>query len=532
MRNELKESYMVYIFLVIYLIINLIFLTRFPFVHSDESWLSGLSRSIGFNNDFSMTEPFFDIKDRYPHAIKIIFHGIQILFMKLLGYNIFSMRLISLIFGVFTLYFIYKLALFLGNKEKLALGALGLTALDIQYIYASHFARQEIILVFVLMLSIYIFFKHLPMHSTKTAILLGSLIGLSIGIHPNSFIISLPLLILYIYHIFFTKHLTIRHLVYYLLTLSVFALIFVGLSLYFDPRFFAHYTSQGQEFEVFNPLASKITEYKLFYLKLFHQLSGTYYIPNIKFQFFLFPVVLIISLILAYITKQKKYTTTTSTPRYDSSETIISLSLAIIALNIGIILLGRYNQTSVIFQFPIFYLLASYCIYSFPAIKNQVKNLFISVLMLTLGIISFLNISPTLDSSYEDYLAQISKSVPSDAVVLANLNTEYYFSLGNLHDYRNLSYLKDKDLSFSEYIHMNNIEYIIYPEEIEVIHAERPRWNGMYGPTTYYEEMKEYLENNCRLIDQFSAPVYGMRIVSYMNVKDWKVGIYQVNTKQ
>lgn len=532
MKNELKKSYIVYIFLVIYLIINLIFLTRFPFVHSDESWLSGLSRSIGFNNDFSMTEPFFDLKDRYPHAIKIVFHGIQILFMKLLGYNIFSMRLISLIFGVFTLYFIYKLTLLLWGNENLALGALGLTAFDIQYIYASHFARQEIILVFVLMLSIYIFFKYLPKHSSKAAILLGSLIGLSIGIHPNSFIISLPLLFLYIYHIFFTKHLSIRHLFYYVLAQCVFALIYIGLSLYFDPHFFAHYTNQGQEFEVFNPLTSKITEYKLFYLKLFHQLSGTYYTPNIKFQFFLFPLVLVISLILAYITKQKKCTAATSTPRYDSSETIIGLSLAIISLNIGIILLGRYNQTSVILQFPIFYLLASYRIYSYPKVKAKIRSLIFGLLMLTLGISSFLNISPSLNYRYEDYLAQISKSVPPDSEVLANLNTEYYFSLGTLHDYRNLSYLKNKNLSFAEYIRMNNIKYIIYPEEIEVIYAERPRWNGMYGPATYYEEMKEYLENECQLIDQFSAPVYGMRIVSYMDVKDWKVSIYQVNSKQ
>lgn len=534
MKNAYAKSYIVYIVLVLYLIINLIFLTRFPFIHSDESWLSGLSRLIAHTGDFSQTEPFFDLKDRYPHAIKIIFHGLQVLFIKLLGYNIFSMRLMSLVFSVLTLYFVYKLALLLWGKEIIALGALGLTALDIQYIYASHFARQEIILEFVLLLSVYIYFKHLHEPSAKAAILAGSLIGLSIGIHPNSFIISIPLIFLLLYHIFYVKRLPKSRLVYFLLTISIFALIFIGLSLDFDPQFFSHYSSEGEEFEVFNTFASKLAEYKLFYLKLYHGISGTYYTPDIRFQFFLFPLVLLFALATAYVNKKKAVSPYSacgacrSFANLSYQESTVCMFLVIIALNAGIILLGRYNQTSVVFQFPFFYLLAAGCIFSLPKFKNRVKNLTISGLLLVLGISSLINISPGLAYSYEDYLAQIGKYVPADSAVLANLNAEYYFSLGTLHDYRNLSYLKAEGISFSEYIRINGIKYIVYPEEIEVIHNERPRWNGMYGPTTYYEDMKIYLENECRLVGQFPAPVYGMRITSYMGKKDWAVKIYRV----
>ncbi|PKM86435.1 MAG: 4-amino-4-deoxy-L-arabinose transferase [Firmicutes bacterium HGW-Firmicutes-12] len=517
-----SRSYLIYIFLFIYLVLNLSFLVDFPFVHSDESWLSGLARNITNHHDFSVTEPFFDLKDRYPHAIKSVFHGIQILFMRAIGYNIFSMRLISLIFGVLSLYYVYKLAMALWGKENIALGALLLTSFDIQFIYASHFARQEIILVFVLVLCLYLFFKNKneinTKHSTKTAVLLGCIIGLSIGVHPNSFIISLPLLFLYVYHIFISKRLALRSLLYFLITISGFAILFIGLSFSFDPSFITHYKTLGQDFQVFNPLSAKLVQFKLFYLKLFYQISGTYYTPNIRFQFFFFPLILLVSLGLTCIkNKNTGY-----------------LLLSIAALNLGLILIGRYNQTSVVFQFPLLYLLASYCIYSLPRLKAYLRQVILGFVVLTLGVLSVFNITPYLTSvhgnSYENYLLQIGKVVSPEAEVLANLNTEYYFELGKLHDYRNLSYLKDKNIAFAEYIKAENIEYILYPEEMDVIYEERPRWNGMYGTLVYYEEMKEYLEKNCRLIYEFSAPIYGMRIVDYLGKKDWQVKIYQVNT--
>ena len=85
------------IYILAYILISALFLTDFPWVHSDESWLAGLSRNIAETLDFSSTEPFFDAKTRYPHALKILFHALQIAVCSLAGYSITAVRLISLV---------------------------------------------------------------------------------------------------------------------------------------------------------------------------------------------------------------------------------------------------------------------------------------------------------------------------------------------------------------------------------------------------------------------------------------------------
>jgi hypothetical protein len=199
--------------------------------------------------------------------------------------------------------------------------------------------------------------------------------------------------------------------------------------------------------------------------------------------------------------------------------------LSIIAINVGIIAIGRYNQTSVVFQFPLFYILIVYII---EDIKLSYKN------MLTVGaagaifISSIINITPYLDRDYNNYLDEISKVVKKDNKVLANLNCEFYFENGKLNDYRNLAFLKENNMRFEEYIKKNNIEYIIYPEEMEIIYKEQPRWDGLYGKLIYYEDMKGFFEENCELVYEFYDPTYGMRISRYIDDKQWTVKIYKV----
>lgn len=521
----------VLMFLLLYLVINLVFLTRFPFVHSDESWLSGLARNMDAHNDFGVTEPFFDLKERHPHALKIVFHSLQSLAMKVMGYNIFSMRLISLIFSLLTLYYVYRLAFTLFPKKTAALAALLMTAFDVQYIYASHFARQEIILVFFLVLSLYVFYDRLSHHVGRDDFILGSIVGLSIGIHPNSFIISLPSIFLYGYHAFFTRRLKSKDFLRYLITLGGYALFFIVISLSFDPNFLTNYSQRGSEFGVFNSLTSKLGEFKLFYQKIYHQISGTYYTPNIKLQFFLFPLIILTALGVALTQDddvlKKDDLEGGSQSFLPQQETITGLVLSIVALNVGIILVGRYNQTSIIFQFPLFYLLTAYVIYYYPP-KIYLSHLSLIIILLSLGAYSVFNITPYLSYSYDNYLSQINKVVHPHSKVLANLNTEYYFDGGQLLDFRNLAFLQKNGLGFEDYVRGKNIRYIIYPEEMDLIYKERPRWNGMYGAPHYYEELKEFLDNKCTLIYQFTDPIYAMRIVEYMGEEDWRIWIYQV----
>ena len=67
----------VIIYIIIYALYSASFLTRFPFVHSDEAWLAGLSRDMQAVGSFGVTEQFFDLKPRVPHALKLLFHALQ-----------------------------------------------------------------------------------------------------------------------------------------------------------------------------------------------------------------------------------------------------------------------------------------------------------------------------------------------------------------------------------------------------------------------------------------------------------------------
>jgi len=131
--------------------------------------------------------------------------------------------------------------------------------------------------------------------------------------------------------------------------------------------------------------------------------------------------------------------------------------------------------------------------------------------------------------TYEDLDEEINSYIPIDSKVLANLNLDYFFTLYQLYDYRNLSRLKNSDLNFSQYIEMNNIEYIILSEEMTYIHESNGRWNILYGELDYYPEMMAYLEENCILLTEFSNPTYGMRISKYIDVYPWYTKIYKVS---
>jgi 4-amino-4-deoxy-L-arabinose transferase-like glycosyltransferase len=509
-----RKYSLIYLFFALYILVNLMYLTRFPFVHSDESWLSGLARNMAEKGSFSVTEAFFDLYVRNPHAIKIVFHSMQIVFMKIFGYQLFSFRLLSFIFGMLVLLYQNKLSKVIFGSKAIALLTVVLLSLDVQFIYASHFARQEIVMLFVLVFGLNFYFKHIEYHEVKHDLMLGALIGLSIGLHPNSFIISLVFGSIYLYYIFITKRLKFSSLIRFILTVAIFAAAFVLLSLYFDPNFFSNYAKYGEQFNVAEPITSKFMEVKYFYLKLFYGVSGTYYTPDIRLQFFLFPLVFTASLFKLAKRKGTK-----------ESEMIAAVIIAIIVINLGIIIIGRYNQTSIVFIFPLFYILAGYTL---VGLKGYFKWVTAALIAVVMCINTVYNVLPYAGHSYDNYLHEIAKAVNTDETVLANLNSEYYFKNGKLFDYRNLALLRDNNMTFKEYIRRNKIQYIIYPEEMDLIYRLQPKWNGLYGELQYYDEMQAFFTDNCSLVHEFTDRVYGIRIVRYINLNDWNIKIFKV----
>jgi 4-amino-4-deoxy-L-arabinose transferase-like glycosyltransferase len=491
-----------------YFLINLIFLTQFPFMHSDESWLSGLTQSM-MANGLGSTEYFFDLLPRYPHAIKTIYHVMQMAFISLFSNTLFAVRLLSLICGTLCLYAVYALSKHLINT-KAAVFATVIISLDIQYIYASHFARQEIMILTIMLACIYYLLKNRDDWQKKNDIIMGAMIGLSVGIHPNSFLIALVIGALYIHAILFEKKLKPVGLALLIAVVIGFTAIFAGLSFYFDADFITHYATYGDNLGTTNSALSKVFGFFGFYQRLFNATSVTYYTPLIKFQLIAFALAFVISAVLSIFSKKKNDT--------------VTILLALVAINIGYLLIGRYSQPSIVLIFPLGYLL----IFMLISRLNKARILLSISLCLIIFTSTLLGIVPYLNHDYKNYIQEVKTHVPSNANVLANVNTEYAFDYNRLHDYRNLSKLSKNDLTFEQYIQAQEIAYIIYPQEMDFIYENRPSWNVVYGNVyPYYDDMQSFLSEQCEPIYTFNSP-YAMRIVRFSQSQDWQVNIYRV----
>ncbi len=505
----IKKHGIFILMLFVYALANVFFLEQFPFMHSDEAWLSGLSQTVLKEGRFDLTEPFFDLYPRNPHAIKIIFVAIQAFVINLFGHSLFNMRMISLVSGLFSLCLFYKIVINRFKNRNFALLATCLLAVDIQFIYASHLARQEIVLLLISLAAYDYFLRKTPPTIGSTA-MLATILALGIGIHPNSFIISIPFGLMIFYRFLKDRARGVDLLVF-TVVLGAAAAFFIALSLRMDPSFIGNYAAYGETLGVTESLVSKLLQIKLFYQKLFLQVSGTYYTPDIRLQLLLMIPASIWGIVRLVKSKGA------------SGEAYPILGL--LGINLGYLLVGRYNQTSIVFLFPWFYFLMAELLYP---LKKQ-RNAILGILLAATLLVSCFNIGTHPGKDYASYLEKISIQVPEDARVLANLNTGYYFNPENLRDYRNLAHLKENSLSFKDYIDMNRIEFILYPDEMDIIWNTRPVYNSLYGnPADYYEAMKLFIEEDCLLVESFTDDTYPVRIVRLMGQKERTLRIYKV----
>lgn len=517
------------LFIFCYFIVSLQTLSVFPFVHSDEAWLSGLTRNMLEVGSFGVTEPFYDLKPRYPHGIKLLFHLIQMAAIPVFGYQVFSFRLLSLIFACLSLVLFYALLrkMFQGLPEDrehrmnfLPLLGTMFLAFNVQFIYASHFARQEIILVFCIIACLVSLKKNNHMGAALIT-------GLSIGLHPNSFLIGVMCLCLLMP--LGAKGLKSfkkwKPLMVYTGITGAFAVFFVGISLSFDRNFLSHYFAYGNsEFEVGAPLSNKIAEFPYYLIKIWYQVSGTYYVPDIRLELLLFSSGIFGVLLLLFLDKTK------------NRKALIFLLKSLAGIILGMVLIGRYNQTSIIFLFPpltgllVYAVNGAFELLSAKKILPRIgRNMTLIVLIVLVAISSGLNMNPWLSTSYAGYLNQVAGTVAPDRKVLANLNLEYHFDNEMLLDYRNLSFLKQEGLSVKEYIRNNKIEYIILSDEMDLIYSQRPTWNMIYGNLRYLEELHAFTQEECLLVDSFQNNTYGVRILEYIHSdRDFTVKIFKV----
>ena len=512
---------LLFLYLLLWFSVNLLILTDYPFLHTDEPWLSGLSRHMLTQGRPDVTEPFYDLYPRHPHAIKILYHSLQVLFIEFMGYSFFTVRLLSLLAGATGLALFYRLVrLFLQSENYttgispslLSIAVTILLSLDSQYIYASHTARQEIFLLCLMLLSLYFLLKS----GKAAAVAAGAMIGIAAGFHPNAFLIAWPASLFLLGQILLKRR-PLSTGGIFLLTAAAGAGIFVLLSFLFNPSFPTDYLRYGEPLGVTAQTDLKLLRWPLFHAKLFNRISGTYYLPDIRWQYLTLPF-----LLLSVLPNRRFY---------------LLIASGLIGVNTGLLLLGKYSPPSVVFLIPFYYLAAGCGLYSLSRKKIILPSLLFLFILGGTATFMYSNISRELAPSnehYSDYLSKIREYLPEDSIVLGGLNLEYYLPDGQLFHWRNLAELpkwKDKKTPspLEGYIREREISHIVIPEEIPFIYGSRPVWNVLYGNTAYwYPQLIVFLEEHSRKVGRFDSPGYGVRIAAYRQKKNWPVEIYEV----
>ncbi len=517
--------------LITYIVVNLLSITKFPFVHSDETWLAGLSKTIFDYKTFIITEPFFDLFPRQPHTIKSLFHLLQGHWMNIFGYGIVQIRLLSFIVGMMVLVILYgflkrkhsKLNIYISHKNHLPFLLTAFMAISLQFIYASHFARQEIIILLFMVCSYIIVDQYVISRNALTGksytpiTALCLLTGLAIGFHPNSFLIACVVGSLLFYNGVITK--SFNKLLLYILGTGSIASIYVALSISWNNNFISAYSTFGDSLGATASLLDKIHTFPIFLYKLFYGISATYYTPDIRIEMILF-VFLIVLTGLALIFKRLQF----------SHEWTLPL-LACLALTVGLILIGRYNATSIVFYLPFLVLLLNGLITSLLIGSHTYKPLLFQSLLSLIILISMVRsgseiIKKPLET-YDAYINEIQAHIPSESKSLCNLNAGFAFEPNQFLDVRNLTLLSENKMTVGDYIHHNAIDYIVLSEELSYIYRNQDPWSIVYGRLDYYPELMSLIDTQFTPIHTFESPQYGMRIVDYNDGYPWEVVIYK-----
>ena len=130
---------------------------------------------------------------------------------------------------------------------------------------------------------------------------------------------------------------------------------------------------------------------------------------------------------------------------------------------------------------------------------------------------------------YATYVQRVARAVApagsdqTGGAILANLNTGFAFSSDRLRVYRDFGAIERGDAdAVAQFLRDESVAYVVLPrDELDLIYRMRPVWNAVYGnPTRFYPQLLEVVAERGTLVDRFAAPVYGMRLVRYLDVDD------------
>ncbi len=507
-----------------YLVFHLWSLEWFPFVHSDEVWLASLTRAMLHERSIAATEDFFRLTPRHPHALKTIFHLVQMPFVAI-AFDHYSVRLLSLLAGMSSLAFLVGAGRAIAPSGRtpawlFAIPSL-LLAVEIQFIYTAHLARQEALLLSLLAWVLWQSL-HVPHHRgdkpgtspLRGAVFRGCVVGLAAGIHPNAFLVGIVTLALLA-----TEPVPWRRRLSRTAAAAVCmggaAGTLVALSLWMDPDFLVHYAAFGAEVGVAATPIQRVFGLPRHLATLLFRRAGTYYLPPVRPQLIVFGVSLLVA------------------PFFRSVPVIQRLAAAQLAVIAGMVVVGKYAPPAVVLLWPGGVLLA-WAIVSHLVAGPRERAIVGCALALMLAIQTGVAMADEhamqrSGNGYRGYLSAVRNSVPDgETVVLANLNAGFAFHYGQLRVWRDVQHLPHPP-DLLGFLRSEGIELVLHPDELDVIFAERPVWNAVYGNLyPWYGQLQRIVREESEPVTRFSAPCYAMRLVRYRCAGPYGVSVYRL----
>ena len=560
-------------FLIVWFVINLLLLTRFPHAHSDEAWLAGLSRAIWETGSLRTTEPFFDLFPRQPHMMKLLYHLLQAPLLTLPGPPLFWARLPSLLAATAALAILYRSSLRRFGPGCLALMIPVAMGFHVQFLYSAHFARQESVLVFLLILADDLYDRTAK---TKWFWVVPFLIGLGAMLHPNAFLLA-SILGSRLLGDMLSGRLPARKLLPFISILAGWALLLIAGSVLLNPSFFTAYRAFGTSLSVDASLGSRWQHFIHYFYKLYHQISGTYWLADIRGWFLTaglaVPVAISLLLQRSRTRQQKRDPLATHTDLQGLTAGVSGL----FGFLAGMLIIGRFNPTAIIFALPSLFRLLAHLIHVCMQMPvnpekrmawlprySRIAGRFMGLALLGYAIVGgimatygFLmpgspqgtwqrNPSGHLlgNPQLETYLTNVRDSLPSDAVVLGNLSAGFALDGVPFYDIRNLAPAGGFTPDAAAYLAQRGINTVLWYEEYDYL-IRNPQWRILYEsePDTadmavpesvssgsgFLPGLREVLDHHGTVIHQFEAPVYGTRIIRYMGDTPWQVTVFRID---
>ncbi len=519
------------VLLPLYLLAHLFTLNIHPFVHSDEAWLAVLTRAMVSERSPAAVEEVFRLTPRYPHALKTLYHLMQAPFISI-SWSAFSARFPSLIAGVFSLLFITQIASSelpgenTGRKFRF-IPALFM-ALSPQFWYASHLGRQEMLLT-----ALFLFSWSLKSRNRASWIVALPL-SAAVFVHPNAFIISIPIGVMYLLDFFFPASGLagkIRELLVFTGELAGSAVLAVGFSFLMDAEFIRHYLIFGDSVGSGDSLPMKLLGLPVFLGKMWRGDAGTYYLSDIRGMFILASAGFLITALSLF------------RPGGSSGRKAAVYLLSVpLSLAAGMVLVGKYSPPTVTFLMPPAFLLSAYGLFRikdvFPIKSGRIlfSVAVLPAVLLAAAGLSWQTLREVKSSvqrpSYSQYRQFLMNNTDGEGRVLANLNTAFAFDYDRLLTWRDLENLENiipGKTSLETFLEENDVRWIILPDELELIYDSRPVWNALYGNPFWYPQLMDYIREKGVETGRGVFPEYAMRLVPYMDRKKWESAVYRID---